>query len=436
MEGSIALCRSLAMVVMVILPALSAASAMNLQALIAGWLLTRGRRTITNMIRAAGLGHLKNYSTFYRLLSKAMWSVEEVQRLWAVFLVKRFYPRGVIPLVGDDSLLKHRGPKLYGAGIYRDAVRSGRRHSVFHWGHNWVVLALPVSFPLWPHRFFSLPIACRLRIKGQPQTAVDLMVELLKMLCLWFPQRKFEFCGDGGFSSVVEREPEETTVISRIRCDAEVFEIPSPSRPHQMGRRRVRGPKIPGGPRQIAQDPGSRWKRTRLWMYGQPRQIQYCSRVVIWTRTRRKPVRVVIVSDAKQRNGYDYLLCTNPQLHPRTIIQHYARRYTIERTFEDTKQFLGLEQPQVRTPASVLRAAPLGLLLYGMIVYWYAQTHRQARSTVPDPWYRTKPHESFQDMLSDARVATWRESSFFASDHPVDTNKILGPLWAVLSGVG
>ena len=434
MDGSIALCESLAKVVAVVAPAFTGPSAETFCALMAGWVLARARHTLTNMIRAAGLSCLKHYCSFHRLLSMARWEPDDLWQRWATMLVNRFHPQGDLVVLADDTLLKHRGPKLHGAGMFRDGVQSAHQYTAFHWGHQWGVLAVAIRFRAWRHRVFSLPILARLRAKGEPQTAVDRALEMLTVLCLWFPQRRILFCGDGGYSSLVERQPARVSVITRIRHDAELFELPAPRQPHQKGAPRVRGPKIPGGPERIAQDSATAWTRCRVRIGSDLRWMEYHRLVAIWTRTRRQPVQVLIVRDPKHPDKIDYFLCTDLNLRPRRIIELYGRRWSIERMFEDVKQHLGVEQPQVRTQRSVERAAPLGLLLYGMIVYWYATLHRRPKLHRKDDWYRTKPHASFQDMLAAAREATWRERVLCRSAQGSDTKKLLSSLVTALSG--
>ena len=46
---------------------------------------------------------------------------------------------------------------MYGKGKHRDACRSTRSHTVWPWGHKWVVLAVCVALPFCP-RPWALPV--------------------------------------------------------------------------------------------------------------------------------------------------------------------------------------------------------------------------------------------------------------------------------------
>ena len=78
-------------------------------------------------------------------------------------------------------------------------------------------------------------------------------------------------------------------------------------------------------------------------------------------------------------------------------------------TFENSKQFLGLEDPANRLPQAVRRTAPMALVLYSLIVLWFHHAG-QAWLRFPDrPWYRQKVEPSFADLLSTLRRVSWEE---------------------------
>src|SRR4029453_3018342 len=91
-------------------------------------------------------------------------------------------------------------------------------------------------------------------------------------------------------------------------------------------------------------------------------------------------------------------------------LEGYARRWTLEVTFHDQKQFLGFEDPQQQTPQAVTRTAPLAGLVYALVLLWYAGQvqHGTARGWIPRPWYRAKTTPSFLDMLTAVRQESGR----------------------------
>ncbi len=46
----------------------------------------------------------------------------------------------------DDTTAMHKGRRVYGKGRHHDACRSTHSHTVWVWGHKWVVPAVNVKF--------------------------------------------------------------------------------------------------------------------------------------------------------------------------------------------------------------------------------------------------------------------------------------------------
>jgi hypothetical protein len=70
---------------------------------------------------------------------------------------------------------------------------------------------------------------------------------------------------------------------------------------------------------------------------------------------------------------------------------------------------LGFEEPQGWTRQAVERTAPTAMLLYSLIMVWFAaEGHRHYR--VPRrPWYRGKCSASFADILNTLRCESVRQ---------------------------
>jgi hypothetical protein len=396
-----------------------------------GWILSTGRRTITAMIRTATLGCSEHLSGYYRFLSHGAWRESELFRAWAQWIVGLLRPRGELTCGGDDSLMKHRGPKIHGTGAFRDGCLSSHRRMVLSYGHNWVVLFLLVKLPLWPGRWIAIPVNFRLRIKGDPRTAVDLMREMIEEFAEWFPQRKLVFCVDGGYSSLAGKLPARCTLIARLRSDAAIYHRPPTVRSKRRGRSLSKGPKMPH-PRVLAADPRTRWKTLRVRLYGERRKLQVHSYVGLWAQVSKTPIRVIL-SRNPDTLQVEYFFITDTERSAKWAIETYGGRYSVERTFEDVKQHLGVEDPQVRQPRSVERAVPIGMILYGVVVHWYASQGHRVMAPRKDRWYPSKPHASFQDMLAAARVLSWQQSISELSTLSPEASELIAPLLVALA---
>ncbi|MGH7487750.1 MAG: hypothetical protein ACREMY_19435 [bacterium] len=84
-------------------------------------------------------------------------------------------------------------------------------------------------------------------------------------------------------------------------------------------------------------------------------------------------------------------------------------RWSIEVMNHDSKQCLGFEEPQGWSRRSVERTAPLAMLLYSLIVLWFAQEGHRSWRPLVCPWYTSKTAPSFADMLSTLRRLSVRK---------------------------
>ena len=77
---------------------------------------------------------------------------------------------------------------------------------------------------------------------------------------------------------------------------------------------------------------------------------------------------IVLTRDLEGKRPDQMFYCTKLDWTPRQILSAYACRWAIECTFENCKQFLGLEDPANRLPKAVARTAPMALFIYSLVV--------------------------------------------------------------------
>ena len=104
-------------------------------------------------------------------------------------------------IVVDDTLCHKRGAKVAFGGIFLDAVLSTKRHKIFRFGLNWVMLGIDV-----PSRCVrtasSAAVLWRVYCKkGQPgyQTRWKAAAVLARMLVEAIPERTFCVVGDSAY---------------------------------------------------------------------------------------------------------------------------------------------------------------------------------------------------------------------------------------------
>jgi hypothetical protein len=125
--------------------------------LIAGTLLTSGRRTVTAALRAIGLRDERHFTTYHRVLNRAVWSPLVLSHLLLTLLLTTLVAADEPLVVAfDDTLERRYGRCVAHKGCYHDAVRSRPGHPMTTTGICWLCCAALVRLP-WSSRSWALP---------------------------------------------------------------------------------------------------------------------------------------------------------------------------------------------------------------------------------------------------------------------------------------
>jgi hypothetical protein len=142
--------------------------------LLIGAILAPGKRTVTSLLRIAGLSGERRFTTYHRVLNRAIWDPRAAARLLLGLLIAAFAPHGPVVLGIDDTIERRRGKRIRAKGIYRDPVRSSKGHFVKASGLRWLSLMLLAPIP-WAGRVWALPFLTALapserycRERGRP----------------------------------------------------------------------------------------------------------------------------------------------------------------------------------------------------------------------------------------------------------------------------
>jgi hypothetical protein len=329
--------------------------------LFVGSVLALGRHTVTGVLWTVrtlveGSGHFTDY---HRVFSRARWSLWPLARVLAA-MVLELVP-GDEPAVRpvDDTTPQHKGKHVYGKGRHRDNCRSTRSHTVWVFGHKWVVLAVNVHFAF-ASRPWALPVLAALyrpkeldeKEGRRHRTAIDLARQLMAALIHWFPRRKFVLLGDGGYAShelarFCWRHRRHVSLVSLLHPRANLYSPPPTRRKGRPGRPRVRGAKLPAPQDAVA---AARRKRSTVgWYGGKTRRVEFVSGTGQWYKGGGGlvPVRWVFVHDLDGTHEDRYFYSTDPSLSPSRIVTLYTGRWGIEVTFQEVRRHLGFGTPEL-----------------------------------------------------------------------------------------
>jgi hypothetical protein len=373
-------------------------------ALVSGWVLCTGRRTVTGILPFAACFLRRPHDAFHRFFNNARWHLPLVWQTLTLLLVKVLCPTGLINLDVDDTLFRRAGKHVQGASRWRDPVLSGL-FTAFSRGLNLVVVTLRVN-PPWGGEPIGLPINMRLRLK-KGLSHIELALQMLGEIESWLPGRQFICHCDGFYTALIRRKPERMEIISHMRKDAVIFDLPEPEVKPRRGRPRVRGYALPKPP--VLAQTVRKWKSTVIAERTHKTTMLLFSKPIIWYHVSKQPLLLVISRDPSGKRPDDFFVSTDPKMKPEEVISGFSGRWSIEDTFKNTKQLLGGQQIQCFKRQGPERAAAMSFWLYSTVWLWYLK-NKKTRGKLPKlPWYRKKTNPSFADALACLRQQIWRE---------------------------
>lgn len=399
-----------------------------------GWTFTQRHVYVTEVIFSSnnvGKGH---WSRFHRFFSHAAWDIDVLSMHLAVLVVSLLAPGATLLWAVDDTLCRKRGLTLFGVGMHHDPLISSKAKPLVSWGHDWVVLCLIVARPFWaPNKVFALPIVMRLyrnrqgvtkgkTTKGKTtkrtvdpnhRTRPQLAVELITLVSQWFPKADIVVTGDSAYGgkSVLSHLPDNVHLISHVHPKGALYAPPPPRLPGSKGAPRKKGARLPGMDA-WAKNAKQPWAELKFDQFGLHATLAVKTQPALYYKAGGgRLLNIVLTRDREGKRPTQMFYCTKLDWNARTILSIYAYRWSIECTFENCKQLLGLEDPANRLPLAVKRTAPMAFFLYTLIVVWF---HHHGHSFVRfpfRPWYRHKREPSFADMLTTLRRLSCEEKS-------------------------
>ena len=405
--------------------------------LLIGAILAPGKRTVTSLLRIAGLGRERRFTNYHRVLNRAAWDTRAAARLLLGLLIAAFAPAGPVVLGIDDTIERRRGKRIAAKGVYRDPVRSSKGHFVKASGLRWLSLMLLAPIP-WAGRVWALPFLTVLapserygRERGRRHKRLtDWARQMALQARRWLPGREVVLVGDSGFAALdllAALARRGLVCVTRLRLDAALYEPAPPREPGTIGRPRTKGARLPNLAVILA-DAGTRWAEVTVpgWYGESDRAIEYCSATAVWRHAGLPvvPIRWVLLRDPRRRFDPQALLCTDPARDPLQIVRWFVRRWQVEVTFREVRDHLGVETQRQWSDRAVARTTPCLLALFSIVTLLAARLGPRARSAVcTAAWYR-KPRPTFADTLAAVRRQFWREQGLLLSWRRSGTTKL------------
>lgn len=390
--------------------------AFRLAIIVAGMLLANARRTASAWFVAAGVQD--DWDRFYDCLISIGRKSRDIATVVLRLVVTKFAPGlGSRIRVGlDDSPSQRFGRHVEGAGVHHHPT-PGPADGEWLYGHNWVTLAWLAMHPLWGVLALSLRSLLYVRQIDVPKLAAkygwefrtkhQLAVELVS----WFVAtiRSLGILAqvwvvvDGAYAARPFLAPVlalGAVVVSRLRKDAALFDLPPPRQPGQRGRPRKYGNRISLAKR--AAHPAG-WQSITYNCRGVEVTRQYKTFLAL-SRLTKAPIRVVLVRF--EDSGWIPYFCTDSSADVRDILEAAAARWALEEHFHDVKEVWGAGQQQVRSVWSNSGCWHLNQWLFTLVELC---SWDQEKSTLADRGDRPWDNAARRPSHADRRRAIARE---------------------------
>ena len=192
--------------------------------------------------------------------------------------------------------------------------------------------------------------------------------------------------GDGAYAAagLLRTLDERVSYVGRLRADAEVYDPIVPKQPKsKRGQKPKKGPRLPG-PKEAARRADAQrhgrgqwqWQHVNVMAYGVQRTLLVLAYAVVWPEVfGLRVIRIVVVRDPSGKMKDAYLFTTDLTATSAWVIATYAKRWSLEVAFKNSKQVMGIEEPQHWCQQSIEKLAP-----------WVWQMQSSALLVVSEHW--------------------------------------------------
>jgi hypothetical protein len=141
------------------------------------------------------------------------------------------------------------------------------------------------------------------------------------------------------------------------------------------------------------------------WYGGKRCRLEFVSGTAIWYHAGSPPlpIRWVLVRDPAGVRKPQAFLCTNLDATPAAILGWYVHRWSIETTFQETREHLGVETQRQWSDRAIARTTPALLGLFSLITLWATEAKIAAALHPRSAAWYSKNQPTFSDALATVR---------------------------------
>ncbi len=418
----------------------------HVKVLVMGTLLCIGNHTVCAALRFMGLKDELRFHKYHRVLSRVKWSALKGSHILLQLLIKYFGPDDEPLVFGiDETIERRRGDKIKAKGIYHDAVRSSHSHFVKCSGLRWMSMMMLCKIR-WTNRIWALPFLTALAPSERyceqharhHKTITGWARQMILQLRRWLPGKSLVVVADRSYAALelLAAAGSRVSFITRLRLDASLYELAPARKPGKTGRSLLKGVRQPSLAQRV-EDRALRWKTIRIakWYNEVDKKVQICSGISVWYRAGKAavPIRWVLIKDGPRDKKPVALMCTDVSLHPEAIIGYFIRRWSMEVTFREVREHVGVESQRQWSDQAIACSTPSLMGLFSIVTLWADSLCKNSLVKMqPTAWYK-KEQPTFSDAIAAVRKQLWQQREFSLSEEQGDMIKIPRALFCELT---
>jgi len=325
-------------------------------------------------------------------------------------LIPEPFTDGRLLVALDDSISVKTGKKIFGCGFFHDHTAKVNQPR-YPWSQCIVNIGL---IQLIKGRWACLPLAFRFYfmekdIKARTintqnaetsitfETKMEQAVAMLKGLASCFVGAPILVVADSWFGNNGLWKPlhlyegAKFEILSRLRSNITLYDMPTPKKAKQRGKQRKYGDRL-GSVSECAEQFRHQAQPIEVFLYGKKRELMVYEQVLM-LKTLKTAVRVVWVY---RKTRWVAFFTTDLSLSVSQIISFYGARWKIESGFKELKQELGSQKSQTRNAHSV--SNHLNFCMMASTITWI-----YAAKIKPEPERRHKVKGRTSFAFSDVR---------------------------------
>ena len=359
------------------------------------------------------------------------------QRLWKMIPEPETNGRLLIAL--DDYINPKTGKKIFACSkVFDHAAKQNQ--SQYPWAQNIVAIGL---LKIVKGRWACLPLNQRYYLPEQEikvnkptfkgkemvfQSEHRQAVDMLSQVAMEFAHSAIMIVTDSWFGNNGLWRPlgkalgQRAHMLSRLRSNNNLFDLPIPATDKNAGRPRKYGAKL-GTASSLASENKDRAREIAVNLYGKLRTVLAYDQVVM-QKTLKCPIRVVW---AYRRTQWIALFTTDLSLSVAEIIEYYGARWKIEAGFKELKRDIGSADSQCRNPLSVKNH--LEFCLIATSLTWIYACHLEKTPTRRHT-VKGRNHFAFSDVRRLVAEAAFNKD--FPLRCPIPGKSVINTLAAAL----